>query len=1026
MYGGVSLAVYINGVATEFYQAVQGIGVYGLIKCLRQSEIVVDIISGASAGGVNGILLGCALAGDQRDLEQTTTLWRERGGIGDLLHRPGTGRPLSLFDGEGYYLPELEKCFEEMHDPSLRKADAPRELRSTTDAIDLFVTGTDYYGKTWRWQDALHSSIEVKDHRSVFQLKYRRGRGRDDFENATALAKLARITSSFPAALAPVRVTPALAEPNKKPATRSREQDRKKRRARNRAEQETRLTEWGQLAGSAPRHFIDGGVLDNKPFSDTVGQIYYRMAHRPVDRKLFFVEPDPDAVAPDETPAVEQDPPDILGVITRSLITLPRYESIAADLRQIEESNRRLRQRQLVLQAHDRARANGSDSLPSAVQEAIYQSCRWQWLSEVIEDAVIHAAGPGAAAANLVGLGLSPELDVELSLRRLFHVSYRLYDALYVNDGCLELTAATDDGKHADLEAAKAALAELNDHISLLKLIRWGVEHAFERRAEKVGEGVRTEVADLLGYLLEADAIRPALEVDRAGYQNCAPGEFRAVRALLGDRSEEIAEGEHVGRSNLQSVLVVIGQLGEGVLPIDGGGCGALAQARRDYDAFKILDVHLYPTELAAGIREKDEIETIRISACDAQLGFSDRPSDEKVSGDSLSHFGGFFKRTWRSNDIMWGRLDARCQLIRALLDPARLRVAVEGQRARDKIRTDLDAFLGAGDGKTSRAQRLFPHAGEDDRAAVDRWLDRLLSDTATDREAALSELERDSKLLGHIVTAAQGGVVRAGIDEVQKDAQAESKVWNAPDFAFPRDLEPDRLARDPAAFRKQYTVGEERLTTDVPPRVLVRLFAQASLILRDAIFDAADRRASRRSGILVRPLRYTRKVLGWPLQAAYWYATVSRLRSVRMALALAAALLFGVLVWFGRPVLGVTGDHGWQFRWLNVGVFAGFPAFVLVAELTLGGLAAHRKGRWLARLLLFLLRVAVLAAVLGVVVWGVLGGHYDPLAHWFLRLPAWQRIAFVVGPLLTLFILWIAAGRSVGWLVRQLRMTRR
>src|SRR5678815_3934216 len=61
MYGGVSLAVYINGVSQEFYHAVQGNGVYHLIKELTDSEIVLDIVSGSSAGGINGILLSYAL-----------------------------------------------------------------------------------------------------------------------------------------------------------------------------------------------------------------------------------------------------------------------------------------------------------------------------------------------------------------------------------------------------------------------------------------------------------------------------------------------------------------------------------------------------------------------------------------------------------------------------------------------------------------------------------------------------------------------------------------------------------------------------------------------------------------------------------------------------------------------------------------------------------------------------------------------------------------------------------------------------
>src|SRR5262245_26244960 len=62
MYGGVSLAVYTNGVAQEFYHAVQGNGVYRLIKELTDSEILLDIMSGSSAGGINAVLLSYALA----------------------------------------------------------------------------------------------------------------------------------------------------------------------------------------------------------------------------------------------------------------------------------------------------------------------------------------------------------------------------------------------------------------------------------------------------------------------------------------------------------------------------------------------------------------------------------------------------------------------------------------------------------------------------------------------------------------------------------------------------------------------------------------------------------------------------------------------------------------------------------------------------------------------------------------------------------------------------------------------------
>ena len=78
VYGGVSLAIYINGVADELFRAHRGRGMYKLLKRLLDSEIVVDIISGTSAGGINGLLLAYALT-NEREFSDCATLWREQG-----------------------------------------------------------------------------------------------------------------------------------------------------------------------------------------------------------------------------------------------------------------------------------------------------------------------------------------------------------------------------------------------------------------------------------------------------------------------------------------------------------------------------------------------------------------------------------------------------------------------------------------------------------------------------------------------------------------------------------------------------------------------------------------------------------------------------------------------------------------------------------------------------------------------------------------------------------------------------------
>jgi hypothetical protein len=53
---GVSLAVYESGVALEFYRLVKGEGVYERLK-KEIGPVIIDVITGTSAGGMNGVLL---------------------------------------------------------------------------------------------------------------------------------------------------------------------------------------------------------------------------------------------------------------------------------------------------------------------------------------------------------------------------------------------------------------------------------------------------------------------------------------------------------------------------------------------------------------------------------------------------------------------------------------------------------------------------------------------------------------------------------------------------------------------------------------------------------------------------------------------------------------------------------------------------------------------------------------------------------------------------------------------------------
>src|SRR5262245_15051597 len=68
MNGGISLAVWMGGVTNEFDRArCDGLlkdppGLYAQLLDLFQSTLRIDVIAGTSAGGLNGALLGAAVA----------------------------------------------------------------------------------------------------------------------------------------------------------------------------------------------------------------------------------------------------------------------------------------------------------------------------------------------------------------------------------------------------------------------------------------------------------------------------------------------------------------------------------------------------------------------------------------------------------------------------------------------------------------------------------------------------------------------------------------------------------------------------------------------------------------------------------------------------------------------------------------------------------------------------------------------------------------------------------------------------
>lgn len=100
----------------------------------------------------------------------------------------------------------------------------------------------------------------------------------------------------------------------------------------------------------------------------------------------------------------------------------------------------------------------------------------------------------------------------------------------------------------------------------------------------------------------------------------------------------------------------------------------------RYFSQFDDFDQISFPILYGVEEGESDVVEIIRISPEDATKLINERRERKtsadgvgrrKLAGVALHHFGAFLDRTWRQNDIMWGRLDGAERLITALLpDP--------------------------------------------------------------------------------------------------------------------------------------------------------------------------------------------------------------------------------------------------------------------------------------------------------------------------------------------------------------------
>jgi len=683
-YGGVSLAVYMHGITREIWHLARASeawhggreakgaseAVYrDLIGRLAEQSgvsvrVLVDILAGASAGGINAIFLADAIASGS-SLEPLTALWLDGADVDRLidpevsaLSRFAKAAALPLawalsgrgrdkedvaqraevrakvanfvrarwfappFGGAGFTSILLE-ALEAMH----AEGDGT-PLLPPGHPLDLSVTVTDFHGfpQTLR----LNSPPEVleTEHRLTFSF---RASGGGRLADIAELVFAARATASFPGAFPPfaaAELDGVLEERGRAWPGRSEFLARAfPRRSPEEAEQAV---------------LIDGAILANAPFRPAIAALQNRPARREVDRRFVYIDPKPGIRTVRLGGAGGgAEPPGFFATIFGALSDIPREQPIRDNLEAIEARSARIRRMNRIVEAIRpqvetaisrafgggffvmaptparlaawRGRAHRLAARHAGFAYAAYGQLK---LARVVEDSILHLCRSA---------GVDPESGVRTGV----------WEAV-------RKTGAADDDAFTSLGASASAIAflarfDVGFRIRRLRFLTRAAAGLDSERPE-----LRTLLDDLIGRYRAAAAVQVAVgddieaDLDRLG-------EALALEALDSEADARLSEALAALPRSARKPLIVA------------------------YLGFPFYDVATFPLLQEDGRDEYDPIKVDRISPDDA-VAIRSGGAAATLKGVQFNSFGAFFSRAWRENDYLWGRLHGADRLIDILL----------------------------------------------------------------------------------------------------------------------------------------------------------------------------------------------------------------------------------------------------------------------------------------------------------------------------------------------------------------------
>ncbi|MGW6283099.1 DUF3376 domain-containing protein [Kribbella sp. NPDC055071] len=627
--GGVSLAVWMGGVTHELDLIRRASGDGKAPKsqpydeelakrwrdlCRQGDEdrrVVVDVIAGTSAGGLNGSLLATAISnGSTLDPDGEHGPWLRQKWValgslevGKLVPAVGE-KSTSVLDGK-YFLQELDNLLKGVADAGETAAEEP---------VTLFVTASGLGVQQFEAKDAAGQAFVVPDHRYLYGFTSEDAEKYDGttreysvadtngLKDTKLLARAARASASFPAAFGPVMETPKLASspPRMQPP-----------------------------AGSSA-WLVDGGVLDNAPFGPVLDVVARRPVAGRASRYVLYVVPSA-GIGSASTALPEAKEPS-WRVAALSAVQFPREVDFRSDVEQLER---------LLLEAD----ASWSDT------QRLFDRC----MEQPEERARLRAAAAALQPVYSRGRAAGGVWEA---------VTVANHDQSTVLDAASALSEPDVDeilaGDHPWVPAPDGSTAALQDDADGNPVWLWGTGAA-ERVVRLILRSLRNQITDA------SPAERPELERRLKATSDCLL-HTQAVRDALTEELTKAdldlrpaggAEAVAVGLADLFDQLQIQRALGDVFGDLIASIGRELVGTALEVEIVSRCTSARTPQQRSAPFQFLRLGPDIPLTLLDDQPegSIANNLKDRILYGSQVGHFGAFGAADWRRWDWLMGRL---------------------------------------------------------------------------------------------------------------------------------------------------------------------------------------------------------------------------------------------------------------------------------------------------------------------------------------------------------------------------------